>query len=278
MTEIIPANSINYCNVEEVCAYRSLLCKIYECEGGFNVPAKITPTTRVIKRESIVWLREVSALIESILKGDATCVSLCEIPRLLQAYDFMHRIGYNRPCFDYLREVKLKTVDRWLKGDKSISQTDVALLLLSETDRNIRNIEDRYAKFAINVMSSWLDELTENGKFKDITLSETYKRLSYLLNHDLFAFLTRKDEAKAKAQWVNTYTMTEEQLDAADTDTLWTYAGFIDSIPFSNTEEYECNTSMYMHILTKIASRPDTHPYLAKAIELTMERRASMIA
>lgn len=278
MIEIIPANSLDYSNVDEVCSYRSLLCKIYECEGGFNFPAKNTPVTQKISRQSLVWLCEVRILIESILKGTSTSANLGDIPGLLQSYDFFYRIGHGSPCFDYLREVKVKIADRWVKGDKSISQTDIVLLLLSEVDRNIRDIEERYAKYAISVMSSWVDELIKYGEFKDTPLSETYRRLSYLLNADLFAYLSRKDEVNAKSQWVSTYTLTEEQIDALDSSTLWAYADFIESIPFVSQKEFERNDATYMQILSKIATRPDTHPYLAKSIELTLARRASLIA
>ncbi|MCM1451601.1 MAG: hypothetical protein NC102_05045 [Clostridium sp.] len=270
MTVIIPAEGIDYNNVDEVCAYQSLLCEIYECEDGFNFRAKDTPTIREISHQCLSWLSEVRILIESILRGTSSSSNLGDIPRLLQSYGLFYHIGHGVSCFDFLREVKLKTADRWAKGDKSISQTDVALLLLSETDRNIHNLEERYAKYAIKAMSSWLDELTKYGDFKNIPKSETYRRLSYLLNADLSTYLSKKDEAKTKAQWVSSYTMAEEQIDSADTDILWAYADFIASIPFANTKEYERNDSMWAQILAKIASRPDTHPYFVKAIELTM--------
>lgn len=276
--EIPQAVDVDFTNVDEVCAYRSLLCKIYECAGGFNLPAKSTPVTQEIKRQSLVWLREVKILIDSILRGTAVFANLGNIPRLLQSYDFFYRIGNGAPCYDYLREVKLRTVERLIKGDKSISQTDVALLLLSEIDRNVRDIEERYVKFALSVMSSWIENLTKCGKFQDISLVEAYKRLSYLLDADLSAFLGRKDEAKIKAQWVGNYILSDGQIEVADTETLWAYSDFIDSIPFSSQKEFERNNSMYMHILSVLALRPDIHPYLVKAIELTFKRRESLIA
>lgn len=278
MVEIIPANSINYKNVDEICAYRSLLCKIYECEGGFNLQAKYTPTTREIAQQSLVWLREAKALIESILRGGVAYANLGDIPRLLQSYDFFYRIGNGAPCYDYIREVKLKTVDCRVKGDKSISQTEVVLLLLSEADRDIRNLEERYAKYALTVMSKWVDELVECAEFKDTPKSETYRRLSYLIDTDLSTHFGRKEEAKIKAQWISTHILADEQIDAADTETLWAYSTFIDSLPSRNQKEYEHHNLMYMHILSILASRPDVHPYLVKAIELTFKRQKALIA
>lgn len=269
---------IDFTNVDEVCAYQLLLCKIYECEGGFDIPAKCTLATRVVRRQCIGWLREVKILIESILSGGVTYANLGDIPRLLQSYDYFYRIGNGITCYDFLREVKLRTADLWAKGDRSVSQTDVVLLLLSEVDRNVGGLEERYAKYAIDEMSSWVDELVEYGVFEGVSMQETYRRLSYLLNADLFAYFGRKDEAKVKAQWVSYYTLTEEQIDALDADTLWAYADFVESIPFSSQKELKRNNLMYTHILSILASRPDVHPYLVKAIELTFKRREVLIA
>ncbi|MCM1296092.1 MAG: hypothetical protein NC311_11170 [Muribaculaceae bacterium] len=204
--------------------------------------------------------------------------NLKDIPRLLSGYDMMHRIAHGFPCHDYLREVKCKTADRWLKGDKSISRTDVVLLLLSETDRDIRTLEKRYAEYSIKVMSSWVDELIKYGTFTDTPLSETYHRLSYLLGTNLFVYLGSKEEAKAKSQWVKSHLLTETQLDELDTATLWDYAHFIDSIPFRTHTQYERNSALYKHILSKIALRHDTHPYAAKAIELALARYEALSA
>lgn len=275
MTDITPAYGIDYRNVEEVCAYGLLLGKIYECRGGYNLPAK---ATREIRQQCLVWLREVKVLINSILMGSASYANLGDIPRLLPSYDFLYRIGHGAPCHDYQREVKLRTADRWAKGDRSITQTDVALLLLSEIDRNICGIEERYAEFAIGEMSTWVEELMKHGGFNDIPPAETYQRLAYLLNADLTAYMGRRKEANVKARWVTAYMLTEDQVDTADTDTLLSYANFIETIPFGTPQEHEHNYSTFMQILTKIASCFDTHPYLVKTIELTFARRATLIA
>ncbi len=293
------ADTVDYSDIDEVCAYQLMLCKIFESEGGFNLPAASTPITREIGRQSLTWLREVKSIISSIIaapivrpiphsfpsspkttsaRAPLLIPDLCDIPRLLRAYDVFYRIGHGIPCYDYLREIKLKAADRWLRGDKSISRTDVVLLLLSETGRDIRTLEKRYADYSISVMTEWIDELARHGKFTGISLSETYKRLAYLLDADLFVRFGNKAQTTVKAQWAKNHILSEEQVDGLDTNTLWDYAAFVDSIPFNSSQEYERQDSLYQQLLSKIASRPDLHPYCARAVEIGLARRAALLA
>ena len=322
MIDLVPASDIDYTDPEEVCAYRHLLCKLYECGGGFDLPAKASPLTLAVRRQAEVWLREVKSLIASILESPIPNSSLLipnsslqipnsslqipnssfltpnskDIPSLLSGYDMMHRIAHAAPCHAYIREVTLLTADRWLRGDKSISGTDVVLLLLAETDRDIRSLPARFVRYPIRIMTSWVNELMKHGTFPGTHPAETYRRLAYLLTADLRAHMTKDQETQAKAQWAGRHILTEGQIDALDTDTLRAYARFISSIPFSSSgpficpntlsspmqfcsqQEYERGNSMYMHILSKIAQRPDTHQYAAKAIALTSKRHAALTA
>lgn len=280
MTAIVPARNVDYSNIEEVCGYRLLLCKLYECEGGFNLPAKRTPVTREVIRQALIWVKEVKSLINLIIDGGATSESsiLAAIPSLLSGYDMMYRIANGGPCYEYLREVKLKTVGLWLKGDKSISNTDVTLLLLSEADRDIRTLEKRYADYSLCEMSSWVDDLMRNGTFTNVSLSETYHRLSYLLSANLFTFLGSKEQTKAKLAWARAHLLTDDEIEELDTATLWAYAQFIDAMPFTTMAQYERNSAMYKHLLSKIALRSDTHPYAARAIQLTLNRYEALSA
>ncbi|MCM1490522.1 MAG: hypothetical protein NC095_06830 [Muribaculum sp.] len=309
-TDIIPANSIDYQNVREVCAYRLLLCKIYECEGGLNLPPKSTPLTREISRQAKIWLLEVKSLMENILTSPLTksipnseripnssflipnsissdksipnssflIPNLYSIPDLLDGYDMLHRIARGVACHDFIREVRLRTADRWLKGDKSISSTEVAIMLITETNRDIRTLEERYAKYSMGVMASWVDRLLRNGKFSDIPLSESYMILSLLLDTNLSAFTGSRDQLKIKCRWIDSHFLDEQQIDTLDIRTLWAYSHFLNSIPFSSQQEYERNNSLYMDVLSKIAMHPDTHPYAAMAIRLTFSRLNEFIA
>ncbi len=60
VVQTIPtAFGIDYGNVDEVCGYQLLLCKIFERVGGFNHPQVSNATIREVQREGRIWLSEV---------------------------------------------------------------------------------------------------------------------------------------------------------------------------------------------------------------------------
>lgn len=299
MTDIISAKDIDYSNLDEVCGYQMLLCRMYECEGGFNLPAKSTSLTGEIARQAGIWLREVKSLITSVLCGSNQNADLGDIPRLLQSYDLLHRIGNGISCQDYLREVKLRTVDRWLSGDRSISQTDVTLLLLSEIDRDIMGLGQRYVDFAVGELAGWVDEMYRYGEFAGASISETYRRLAYLMDADLSAFLGSGRQEGVKAGWAMAYLLPDDEIDSLNTLALWDYLHFVWSIPHRNRQESDRPKPMLrdtmrqdaiyrdtmhpgsiyldrirLHILSTIASRPDTHRRTIKTDPIMLADKA----
>ncbi|MCM1137464.1 MAG: hypothetical protein NC453_02645 [Muribaculum sp.] len=284
-TSIIPADSIDYRDVEEICAYQQLICKIYECEGGFNLPPTVTPTTLEVSRQAKIWLLKVKSLIENILNAPsynptlrnvASTPNLSYIPQLLSGYGLLYYIAYSMHCSDYIRSVKLRTFDLWQRGTKSISPTDAILLLLSVADRDIATLKTRYADFVVGTILSWINELVKNGSFQNTSLSETYKRLTYLLNADLHPYMSDREENRTKARWISTHLLTDQEADRLDTPTLRAYAAFIDAIPFNGRRKRDLNQSIFTHLLTILASRRDTHPLLTQAIHLTLHRLSTL--
>lgn len=266
------AEDIDYSDVEEICAYQLLLTKMFEREGGFAYPAVANAATREIARQGRVWLKEVAALIQRILSGAPapSGLSLGSIPALIDSYDIFHRITYGKPCYRYLREVKLKTADRWLGGDKTISRTDVVLMLLSEADRDISTLDERFYKYAISVMGEWIEELIANGRFVDVQMPECYKRLAYLLRQDLFVYLNSKEQAKAKAQWIEEYTLSEARLGELDTRDLRSYLNFARAASAFHSPIFEDYIERHHALLATLSSRPDLHPYHRQTLDLTL--------
>lgn len=271
---------VDYTNPDEVCAYQVLLTRLYEQEGGFSSPSVANSATREIRQQGSVWLREARFLIRDILDAPFPSTSsalhspLSAIPGLLSSYDILHRICNATPCGDFLREVKLKTTDLWLHGNKSISKTDVVLMLLSETDRDIHNLDKRFAQYALTILEKWIEELSVHGRFADIPLSEAYRRLAYLLNRDLFVYLGRTSQYKVKKQWAQNYTLSAEQLNDLDTDTLQDYIVFANAESHIGQLSIEEQDTRYLRFLTLLSSRPDLHPFLRKAIEIELQNHS----
>jgi len=269
--DIVPATDIDYSNIDAICGYQLLLCKLFERAGGFDYPPVTNATIREVQKQGSIWLRKVRFFIADILDGKVN--DLAAMPDLIIAYDFFYRVCNGTPCYDYLREVKLKTVDHWLKGDKSISDTDVVLLLLSETDRDIRSLEKRYSDFAFSALGEWIDELTRYGRFIDIPLAEAYKRLTYILKDDLFAYLGRKEKQDAaKMIWTQKYALENPCL--LDTRTLLRYIGFILTANQRGYYTSEPEDDLYCHLWSDYISRPEVNSFFREALDLDLTKYA----
>ncbi len=278
---LIPAATcVDYTDKEEICGYQLLLCKIYESEGGLGYPAVCNPSTREVERQGIVWLREVkTALMEIFSRPLAASESdrhltLGDIPEVLSSYDFFHRICYGKADSDFVRKMRLMTVDRWLKGDKSISKTAVVIELMREVNRDIRKLDDRYSTYAISTIGDWVKELMRFGKFRGITLEETYQRLGFLIIDNLFAYLGSKDQAAAKARWIERYTLTDSEIDALDTPTLRAYIAFTQSAAtLTRMDSFDGMDTQYARLLSKFATQADLNPYERQALHLDLLTR-----
>lgn len=270
------ASDIDYSDTSEVCGYQLLLCKMFEKAGGFSYPSVSNATIREVRNEGRIWLNNVKTVVNHILEPPQTqssnALTLDAIPDLLSSYDFFYRVCNGSAGFGFIRDARLKTVDRWLKGDKSITQTDVVLLILSEADRDIRTLDNRYSRYGCSIMEAWIDELCRYGRFRDITMSEAYGRLSYLLKSDLTAYLGSKEQDKIKARWVDTYKL--DDLTLLDTPALWKYIAFVRTASFRGYLPCADSDVQHVSLYSELASRPDLQPYSKEAINLDLAMRS----
>lgn len=274
---IISAADIDYSNIQEICGYQLLMCKIYEREGGLYYPARRNATIREVEAQGRIWLGKVKGILDDIVSGKSTTFTLAAIPKLLNAYDFYYRICNGESANDYIRGIRLSTAGLWAKGDKSISETDLVLELLKEVKRDNRTLDRKYSMFALGVLGDWVKELISYREFRNIPKAEAYARLNYIIDDDLFAYLSNEEELSAKARWISTYTLTETELDTLDAETLWAYIGFAQSALFFNRkfDEYE---DQYVRLLSKLAATENSHPFLSQAIKIDFAKYHTAIA
>lgn len=270
------ATSINYLDADEICGYQLLLCKMFESEGGFQIPAVSNRITALVGREGSIWLRKVKALIKSILSEDASKESTCrslpnlgEIPRLLYSYDFFHRVCNGFPCYDFIREVVLKSANRYVKGDKSLSQAQVALMLEKEADRDIRTMEKRYLTFGEKMMEKWIDSLEHNGRINQVSESDSYEILKYLLLSDLFAFGIKRS---AKLRWIESHLLSDDELETLDTRTFWQYIGFDQAAEYVTGKSLEEQDIRYVSLFSRLAAREDLHPFFKEGLAIDLAK------
>lgn len=272
--DIPSAKDIDYGNADEICGYRMLLGKIYESSGGFAVDSALTKEIITVRREGLAWLKNVRKVIDKVLESPVGSmasqgVALGDIPRILASYDFLHRVCHGAPCFAFIRETALKVADRRAKGDKSISMTWVALMLLKEIDRDIRSLPKRYIDFSMSVLSGWIDDLMLYGRLRNMPLEEAYPVLGYILWQNLSAFDVKKDD---KIRWIETYSLSDTALDRLDVRTLWTYmdfdqraSSFMGKIPIEQDERYA-------RFIQKISAHQSTNKFTKELIKLELAK------
>lgn len=272
---IPPAHTVNYSDPQAICGYQILLCKMYERAGGFECPRPSGKEVLAIRREGMVWLKEVKRVIDQLFSSPITMnnierqISLSDIPQLLASYDFFYRVCHGAPCFPYLSKIRMKAVNRYVQGDKSISQAQVALMLCKEACGNIRQMEQRYLDFSGSVVESWVNDLEKYGKLRDMPLREAYDVLSYLLKENLFAYISNPN---SKLLWIKAYTLKEEQIEALDTATLKAYIGFEQAVARLNGKSVDEEAARFAYRFSELSSRPDLHPFFKAYIALDLAR------
>ncbi len=106
----------------------------------------------------------------------------------------------------------------------AVSDTDIALKIWQKIQNTSGIVDTESLDFYFETVGGWVEELLEYGRFKGISLEETYQRLSHLLEIDLFAFMTKEEEMKMKVQWIRRHWI--EDLTTLDAPTLRAYASF----------------------------------------------------
>ena len=275
--DIPSASAVNYHDADEVCGYQLLLCKIFEREGGLNYPPTTNRLTAAIKREGKIWLREVKKSVAELFASPITSedfgIGLEDIPRILESYDFFYRICHGAACNEFIRDIGLKSANRYVKGDKSITQAQVALMLLKGMERNILTMEDRYLTFSVKEMECWVNDLERTGKIAHVSENDSYDILNYLLIQDLFAFGIKRD---VKLRWIKSYTLSDEVLDSLETKTFLRYIRFNQASEFIAGKSLEEKEAHYISLFSRIAGREDINPFLKEvlAIDLAKYRTA----
>ncbi len=105
--------------------------------------------------------------------------------------------------------------------------TESALKIWNQLQLNDSVVNTESLDFYFETVGGWVEELLEHGRFNGISQEETYRRLSHLLEVDLFAFMAKEEEMKMKVQWVRRHWI--EDLTTLDAPTLRAYTSFADA-------------------------------------------------
>jgi len=264
------AVDIDYNDTEEILAYSQLLARLLEWHGGLNTPRKNSPIVRALDTEGKYWLREVKLLLTDNL--------LSAIPDLLDAYIFFDSVCRGRRDTGFYKKVRLNVMKRWLRGDETLTETQIMCLLWPMVCSGPRNEDQCYAKYCSDCLDSWIKELRKFGRFNGISDTEAYQRLNYVLNKDLFAFIDggKEVEKTTKINWAKVYLI--EDISSLDTTVLRSYIPFTRTVSDLKQTPFEDCEAEYESLSEELASRPDLHPLYREAIRLGIANRKRLLA
>ncbi len=273
-TDIPEARFIDYTDVDEICGYQQLLCRKFEQMGGFAYPYRPTPALRQLQTQGHVWLKRVRTVIDGIIDGAYPGpLTLGAVPRMLSAYDFLHRICNGRPApAGYTRNIRLRSLDLWLRGDESLTETDAVIGILLETERDCISLDDRYTAYAFAVMDKWIASLNATGQFLGIPLAEAYARLTYLLRSDLFAHFGAAAQPAVKARWVRANILPDTRIDQLTPSELTSYISFTQTLAYLSSQTPAEQDELYVRLHTLLASNASLHPYYRQSIQIDLAK------
>jgi len=254
------ASDIDYFNTGEVEGYSVYLLKLYERDGGFKLQPKVTSEMRAIESELRIWCSKVKNLLMD--------APLPDLHVLIASYALPYRVAYRQaPSENFMRQVRINAVQRWAKGDKSITSTIIAKILWDEIySLNFKTLDRKYGLIYFGLINDWVKELQRTGTFAGISQIETFMRLRILLTEDLFAEYGSNGAAQDKRKWTKCHQV--KDLSKLDTPTLRHYIGFSNAASNVRGIPMKEQFKDYIRLNTELFSREDLDPYLHEALKI----------
>ncbi len=254
------ASGIDYTNIDEIYGYFHLLLMHYQHNGGLSFPRKTTKALTDIDSENKYWLLETKHIMPS--------APLTWISRCIEGYDLLHRIYYGEIPTEFTKSVVARTVKRWLAGDKSVSETEIATIVDRQRRCNVKSLDYKYLSWLCSVEEKWIKELERHGKFRDIPMSEAYNRLRILTGTDLRAYYgDKKAQDNIKRKWAKTYMV--DNLSRLDYNTLRSYISYRRDAP--HTPKGDSSNSTYARLVEELVARKETHPFEREAFKMSIK-------
>lgn len=270
---VTTADTIDYSDVSEICGYQLLLRRQFEAIGGFVPMLSNTHTIRTIQSQGLRWLSAVKEILTELIDpASGTCADrgtdgfgIAAIPELLSGYDYTYRMCNREPDVDFIRKVRRRAIQRWIGGDRRISQTAVVLLIADEIDSQASDIDERYSQYYFSIQGEWIDELNRYNRFQHISPREAYQRLNHLLNSDLSAYVGHSEQHAVKCRW--TKANIESDLTVLDTQSIMEYISFLRTARIHRIAD---TTEHITASLAELATRPDLHPFYQQILKSEM--------
>lgn len=256
---IIPeAAAVDYLNAEEAEGYALYLTKLYEREGGLELPRRSTSVVRTVEAELRAWCDRVRQLLPQ--------APLQVIAALMPTYDFAYRIAYHAaPSSQFLSGVRVNGVRRWAEGEKTITSAAIVKILREEIHSpGYKALSDKYIRFYFSMINDWVKELQISGRFFRTPREETFSRLAIIMGETIFGKYGSAGAENDKRRWAESHVV--DNLSTLTTPELRTYIEFITAA----TEAGTLPAGSHLPFLSELNRRSDLNPHLHSALTLTL--------
>lgn len=230
---------------------------------------RVTREMKAIEAELRVWCGKVKDMLMD--------APLPDLHVLIASYDLPYRMVYRQaPSENFMRQVRINAVQRWAKGDKSISSTVIAKILWDEIySRSFKTLEKKYGLFYFGLINDWVEELQRTDTFAGISPFETFMRLRILMTEELFAEYGSKGAAQDKRRWAKSHQVSD--LSNLDTPTLRCYIGFSNAASNVKAIPMKEQFTDYIRLHTELIGREDLDPYLHEALKIDIALKQELL-
>lgn len=267
------ATTVDYTDPAEAYAYHALWSALYR-DSRVD-----TAGLRILRSQARIWLRDTATLL--------MVAPLKTVALLLEPYAMTYEACNGFTPTDFLADVAGGAVNRWLAGDRSVTPTDIVLIIWTVLSRQSRALPRRFAEYAYSVTDRWITDLEDYGTFRDIDSSttavrtgisgaisdtgrgeaETYRRLTHLLTRDLFAYATPgRSQSEMKQDWLGTHLLSD--LPSSTTATLLAYHTLLATAMTVEASEIRSLRGQLHAVEQELQTRPDLHPLLRMRMQL----------
>ena len=186
-------STVDYNNVDEVNDFAYVLINAANSIGLFMSATPLqSREAKQIYQAAKAWTNTVKRQLLVMQPADAL--------RLIDTYDFMHRIAFNCPAkVEELNKVKLAAFDAMLHGDKSVDEYIMFRTIRNAVRQRDKAFFDKPLTWSCIVEERWHKEAILGFDHTRLTDYDIISRVTLLLESDLFAYEGRNQDQFKKS-------------------------------------------------------------------------------
>lgn len=181
---------VDFNDIEDVIGYAMLIIAESNELGLFTMNcSKQSREAIELKTIAQKWINTVKRLLMTCSLGDGV--------RLLDTYDIIHNLAYDKPADShYLSAYKLRAFEAYLHQDKTIDQYDLYNAINAELRRHNPFFIGKPLDWVSLSIECWIKNFRNGKSIKDLSGYDTIRQVTILLSEDLWLYEPGQDAFK----------------------------------------------------------------------------------